>query len=136
MYSSVSQTGTQSFNFRLKMGENHNLDLVQGFYFALPQKQLICSARDTKEIRMNSAAHFLFITKILVASAALATEMSEKHSIVGFSTLTFRKKRKMPDTSASRNNVFQVKFRFLRKLNPSDLMTVLGLETLAVPALG
>ena len=37
----------------LKIGENHSLDLVQGFYFGVPQKQLMSSAKDINEVRMR-----------------------------------------------------------------------------------
>ena len=37
----------------LKTGENHSLDLVQGFYFGVPQKQLMSSAKDINEVRMR-----------------------------------------------------------------------------------
>lgn len=123
--------------FSLKMGENHNLDLVQALYFGLPEK-LISSARDINKdagrwIQLPTSG---LITKVLVASAVLATEMSEKQTNVGFSTFTFRTKRKMPDMLASRNKIFKVKILFLRKSYHPHLKIVLDLETLAVPALG
>lgn len=59
--------------------------------------------------------------------------MSEKHIIVDFSTLAFRKTPKM---SESKNNIFKEKILFLRKPYYVDLMTVPALETLTVLALG